>query len=59
MPFLFAGIMSAWTVAYGAYRKKRSVHITAATGQKPGLDRVSPAPPEVTKATDLDGVATD
>jgi hypothetical protein len=59
MPFLFGGIASAWTLAYGVHRKKQSVRMAAATGQKPGPDRVSPAPPEATKATELDGVATD
>jgi hypothetical protein len=53
MPFLFGGIVSAWTLAYGAHRKKRSVRMAAATGQRPGANRMSPAPPEVTKAADL------
>jgi len=32
-PFLFVGIMSAWTVAYGSYRKRKSEGLTAVTGE--------------------------
>jgi hypothetical protein len=48
-PFLFLGVLSAWTVAYGAYRKKKSAHMAAVTGEaaEPG-----PAPaPEITEPT--------
>src|ERR1051326_6358070 len=30
MPFVFAGILSAWTAAYGAYRKKKGAPPAAA-----------------------------
>ena len=50
-PFLFGGIASAWTLAYGAHRKKQSVRMAIAAAQTPGPDPVRPAPPEVTKAT--------
>jgi hypothetical protein len=30
-PFLFVAIFSAWTVAYGAHRKKKGAHMAAAT----------------------------
>jgi intracellular septation protein A len=32
-PFLFVGIMSVWTVAYGSYRKRKSEGLTAVTGE--------------------------
>ena len=50
-PFLFAGIMSAWTVAYGARQKKKGERIAAGPGQTPGPGQVSPASPEVPGAT--------
>jgi len=31
-PFLFAGVMMAWTFGYGAYRKKKAERLTAADG---------------------------
>ena len=34
-PFLFAGSMSAWTVAYGARQKKKGERMAAGTGQIP------------------------
>jgi hypothetical protein len=52
-PFVFGGIMSAWTIVYGLYRKKRGARMASAAGQRPGTIPVSPAAPEVTKATDL------
>jgi len=33
MPFVFAAIMSAWTVAYGTYRKKKGERMAAASGE--------------------------
>jgi hypothetical protein len=50
-PFLFAGIMSAWTVAYGARQKKRGERMAAGTTQIPGPSQVSPASPEVPRTT--------
>ena len=44
-PFLFGGIMSGWTLAYGAHRKRQSVRMAIAARQAPGPDRMSPAPP--------------
>jgi hypothetical protein len=32
-PFLFAGIMGAWTFAYGAYRKKKAGRMAIAAGE--------------------------
>jgi hypothetical protein len=34
-PFLFAAILSAWTVAYGAHRKKKGARMAAATEVTP------------------------
>ena len=51
-PFLFAGILSAWTFAYGAYRKKQAVRMAIAAGQVPGTGAVSPPAPQATKSTD-------
>lgn len=42
-PFVFAAILSGWTVAYGAHRKKK--------GERMG--HVAPVSPEVTRAPDL------
>jgi hypothetical protein len=46
-PFLFGGIMSAWTAAYGARQKKKGERTAAGTGEIPEPSQVSPAPPEV------------
>jgi hypothetical protein len=45
-PFLWAAILSAWTVAYGAHRKKKGERLTA-TSDVPG-----PSPTQTTQATD-------
>ena len=52
-PFLFVGILSAWTVAYGAHQKKKGEREAAGISQIPGSGHVSPASPEVTRAPDL------
>ena len=52
-PFLFGGIMSAWTVAYGAYRKKQAVRMATATGEVPATSRVLSPSPDAAKASDL------
>jgi hypothetical protein len=52
-PFVFGGVMSAWTLVYGTYRRKQSIRMAVATGQRPGPNPVGPAAPEATKATDL------
>ena len=50
-PFLFGGIMSAWTLAYGAHRKKQSVRMAVATGKatKPSS---APSPSETAQSAD-------
>jgi hypothetical protein len=50
-PFLFAGIMSAWTAAYGARQKKKGERMAAGTRQIPGPGQVSPDSPEAPRAT--------
>jgi hypothetical protein len=52
-PFLFVGILSAWTAAYGAHHRKKSEREAAAISQISGSGHVSPASPEVTRAPDL------
>lgn len=54
-PFLWAAILSAWTVAYGAHHKKKGERLAAAaaTSEIPGPSRTHPLSPETTKATDL------
>ena len=48
MPFVFAGILTAWTVAYGAYQKKM--------GERRGEMSEIPEPDQVTSAsTDVTG----
>lgn len=51
-PFLFAGIMSAWTVAYGTRQKKKGERLAAITGEVPGASHVHPSSPEGTKTAD-------
>ena len=50
-PFVFAAIFSAWTLAYGARQKKKGERMGAGTSQIPGPAQMSPAPPEVPRAT--------
>ncbi len=54
-PFLWAAILSAWTVAYGAHHKKKGERLAAAaaTSEIPGPSHTHPLSPETTKATDL------
>ena len=40
-PFLFVGILTAWTVAYGAHHKKKGEHMAFATSE---VTEASPAP---------------
>jgi hypothetical protein len=47
-PFLFAAILSAWTVAYGTRHKKRE-RMAAATGEVTAVSHVKPPSPEITK----------
>ena len=41
-PFVFVGVMSAWTVAYGSYRKRKGERMAAAAGDLAGASQVSP-----------------
>jgi hypothetical protein len=50
-PFLFAGIMSAWTVAYGARQKKKGERMAAGTSQMPEPRPANPASQDVPRAT--------
>jgi intracellular septation protein A len=50
MPFLWAAILSAWTVAYGAHHKKKGERL-AAGSDTPGSRHVHPPSPETTEAT--------
>ncbi len=52
-PFLWAAILSAWTVGYGARQKKKGERMAAATGEVTEASAVQPSSPEITKATDL------
>jgi hypothetical protein len=54
-PFLWAAILSAWTVGYGAHHKKKGERLAAAaaTSEIPGPSNTHPLSPETTKATDL------
>jgi hypothetical protein len=53
MPFLWAAVLSAWTVGYGARQKKKGERMAAATGEVPATSRVPSPSPDATKATDL------
>jgi intracellular septation protein A len=52
-PFLFTGILSAWTVAYGARHKKKGARMAAVTGEaagpgaapSPGITQPADRPP--------------
>ena len=49
-PFLFIGVLSAWTVAYGAHRKRKGARMAAVTGEAAGP---GPAPsPGITEPAD-------
>jgi intracellular septation protein A len=51
-PFVFAAVLSAWTVAYGTYQKKKGER-RGEMSQVPEPSHVTAASPEVTKAPDL------
>jgi hypothetical protein len=53
MPFVVAGVVSAWTVAYGAYRRRKVIRVRMAGSQTPGPGAPRPPSPDVTKVTDL------
>jgi hypothetical protein len=46
-PFLWAGILSAWTVAYGTHHKKKGERMAAATSEIPGTSHMNPPSPEI------------
>lgn len=50
-PFLFAGIMSAWTVAYGVRQKKKGERMAAGASQIPESHPGSPGSQEVPRTT--------
>lgn len=50
-PFLFAGIMSAWTVAYGVRQKKKGERMAAGASQTPESRPGSPGSQEVPRTT--------
>ncbi|HLX52162.1 MAG TPA: VC0807 family protein [Streptosporangiaceae bacterium] len=47
MPFLAGAVMSAWTIAYGAHKRRQGERMAAASG-----DAAAPLPPKITQATD-------
>jgi hypothetical protein len=51
-PFLFVGIMVAWTLAYSSHQKKKFERIAAATGEVKEENHVRPPSPEITQAAD-------
>jgi len=51
-PFLFGGVLSAWTLAYGAYRKRQAVRMATAARQAPGTGDASPPAPQTSKPAD-------
>jgi hypothetical protein len=50
-PFLWAAILPAWTVAYGAHDKRKGERM-AATSEVPEPSHTHPLSPKTTKATD-------
>jgi hypothetical protein len=53
MPFVVGGVVSAWTVGYGAYRKRKIIRMATRITQLPGSGGPGPASPDVTRVTDL------
>jgi hypothetical protein len=51
-PFLFAAILVAWTIAYGAHHKKKGERIAAVTGEVTDASPVQPPSPKITQETD-------
>jgi hypothetical protein len=52
-PFVWAAVLSAWTVAYGTHQKKKGERLAAAAaaGEPPGTPQVPPSP-DTTTPTD-------
>lgn len=51
MPFVFAGVLTAWTVGYGAYQKKMGER-RGEMSEVPGPGPATPAAPDAAKAPD-------
>ena len=51
-PFVFLGILSAWTVAYGAHHRKKGERMAAAIGAAKEASRAEPPSREITRAAD-------
>jgi len=51
-PFVFLGILSAWTVAYGAHHKKMGERMAAASGAAKEASHAEPPSREITRAAD-------
>jgi hypothetical protein len=51
-PFLFAAIMSAWTVAYGRRHKKKGERMAATAGEVAEASLAQPPSPEITQVAD-------
>ena len=55
MPFIWAGIFMAWTVAYGRYQGKKGKRMmaaaaaAAAAAEGPGTSDAGPQPTDITK----------
>ena len=51
MPFIWAGIFMAWTVAYGRYQGKKGKRMmaAAAAAEGPGTSDAGPQPADITK----------
>jgi hypothetical protein len=54
MPYIWAGVFVAWTVAYGQYRRKKGERTMAAApaAEGPGTSNPDPQPTDITKAAD-------
>ena len=54
MPYIWAGIFVAWTVAYGRYQRKKGEPMMAATAavEGPGTSDADPQPADITKTAD-------
>jgi len=49
-PWVFVGVMSAGTVAYGSYRKRKGERMAAVAGESAAASQGRPPAPEVTQA---------
>jgi hypothetical protein len=51
-PFLFAAVLVAWTIAYGAHHKKKGERMPAVTGELTEASPVQLPAPKITQETD-------